>query len=102
MKNILLAFLMCIGLIGCDENYKQINTNIDGSVDINGKKCEVVIVRRTNGGYLYYIDCPTGSSVTYQSGKNSYTTMATNKSETIQTSEPTSCPVLLPKPCSCQ
>lgn len=101
MKNILLACLVCIGLIGCEGNYKHTTSSVDGTVDINGKKCEIIVIERHGGGYLYYVDCPTGSSVMHHSGKNSTTTMVTSKPEATQTGDATSCP-MPPKPCGCQ
>ena len=93
---------MCIGLISCEDNYKHITSNIDGIVYINDKKCEIIVIKNLEGGYLYYVDCPTGSSATSYSGKNYTTTVVNSKPETIQTSETISCPMPSSKPCNCQ
>jgi hypothetical protein len=101
MKNVLLSCLLCIGLMGCEDNYKHISNSTDNIFDINGKKCELVILNPRDGGRFYYIDCPTGSSLQYSSGKNSTTTVVTSKPEATQTSEPVSCPMPRTPVCNC-
>jgi hypothetical protein len=69
MKKILLMCLVVVGLLGCEDNYKHIRANIDNTFEINGKKCELVVLNTPSGSEIYYVDCETGSSIKYHSGK---------------------------------
>lgn len=82
MKRKILALLLLF-VMGCEDHVRQkADVNESGKVTIHGKECDVVVV---NAGdmrpQLYYIDCPTGTSVTYKSGKSPSHSMTMPKDE---------------------
>ncbi len=85
----IMALFLGLFLLSCTSNVRrhEVVAN-DGKVDINGKKCDVIIV---NPGdvhpNLYYIDCPNGSGVSYKSGKSPVTSVTTPKENQCKCNE---------------
>lgn len=75
MKTIMLM-IAALSLAGCERNIsKDLESNRNGHVTINGKDCEVFSINIGDGmGRPIFIDCgPGSSSVTYQQGKTQQT-----------------------------
>lgn len=75
----LLVLLSCL-ILGCrDPVTKIVSVDSNSTVEINGKNCQVFKVSRgSDMAPLFYIDCPTGTSTTYNGGKSGTYSTSTN------------------------